>query len=134
MSETGVITKEFVPNPAYRPSAMAMGWRTPKSDLEEVLQRCAAGQVGDSYLYSTFAGADVWVFDRPEGGLHVVTLDDDSQAVYAFTDEELCRATGWTMTRSMQGRDLTFSLGPDGKVLPNPGLQPAASLRSGDVA
>lgn len=127
VDEHGRIVGEFVTNPGYRPSAAALEWRAPESELEAVLQAVATGRASDADLLAAFATAEVWVYSRPGGGLFVVPTGDD-RVVYAFSDEELLRVAHTGERASLTGRDLAHALPEGVLVLLNPGNVPFARI------
>lgn len=128
VNSSGVIKADFVANSAYRPHTDSSTWRQPETTLEELLQRCAGGNVDAMTLYSQFCQQQVWVYDRLEGEYYAVPTDDGRYAVYAFTDKQLAQASGWRDVSSISGRQLARDLPSDYKILVNPGCSPAAAL------
>ena len=86
----GHIEGDFTPNDGYRPSPMALGYRRPLSELENVIQLHAAGYVSPEQFATTVAESMVWVIqlDGHDGELSV-TESSAGKVVEAFSTPDL---------------------------------------------
>jgi len=130
---SGELSEEFTPNPRYRPTPQARGWSEPLSPLERVLQLVLAGYLPDDQLVRAFASAEVFVFDRPEGGLFLAPAQDGGRLLYAFTDASKATASGHAGHVAIRGSEVAAAL-PDGaKIALNPGSHVSSLVEPSEI-
>lgn len=119
--ENGELSGDFVPNPNYLPTPQARGWHAPTTALERVLQLVLSGYLPDEALAGEVGQAEVFVFDRADGGIFVAPAEDGGQVVYAYTDPARAAATGYAEHRAVKGAELAAALPPDVRIALNAG-------------
>jgi hypothetical protein len=119
---------EFLENPSYRPSAAALEWREPATQLEQVLQLVATGRLPDAKLVELFLTERVWIYGGHEGSVYVAPSESGGRVIGAFTDEGLIPAGEQTSPEQLVGRQLVEMLPDDVSIVVNPGHVPCARL------
>ncbi|WP_408897607.1 type VII secretion system-associated protein [Nocardioides sp. R1-1] len=132
--ENGELSEEFTPNPRYVPSPQARGWAAPTTKLERVLQLVLAGHAPDEQLERELAGADVFIFSRPEGGIFLAPAADGGRLAYAFTDPEKAVAAGYPEHTAIRGDRLAAALPEGARIALNPGSEVSAVIDPADIA
>ena len=120
VDENGEIAGEFIPNPEYQPSPLALGIAPPVNPLEAALQAVIVGQGDNDGVHAALVESTVYVLsepDRPVVGLE----QEDGEVVPAFTSEGyLPEPPSGQELRAMPVRELAAALaGRD--LLLNPG-------------
>ncbi|WIX79305.1 type VII secretion system-associated protein [Amycolatopsis carbonis] len=86
VDEHGEIAGEFIPNPDYRPSTLALGIPRPTNELEAALQAVITGNGDNAGVHAALLVATVYVVAEPDRP--VVTMpQEDGEVVPAFTSE-----------------------------------------------
>ncbi|MEV0069586.1 type VII secretion system-associated protein [Amycolatopsis sp. NPDC050768] len=86
VDEHGEIAGEFVPNPDYRPSPLALGIPQPTNELEAALQAVVTGTGDNAGVHSALVDATVYVVTEPDRPV-VATPSENGEVVPAFTSE-----------------------------------------------
>jgi hypothetical protein len=136
----------FAPNDTYRPSPRALGWPTPLTLLEEVIQLAKAGHRPADNLVVTVLAATLLVYDPGDGtwdGTQLIVLPDCQSGrlvVPACTSAEHV-PTDWPDWKAMRGSDIVPLLrgyplainsdGPVSAILPAELLAEAVRTTSG---
>ncbi|WP_227025620.1 type VII secretion system-associated protein [Streptomyces tsukubensis] len=76
---------EYRANPAYLPSARALGWPEPTDPVDEAAQRAATGYGTVAAALAALAEADVAVVRGPDGGPLTAAGRDGAPVVLLFT-------------------------------------------------
>ena len=108
----GEIDESFHHNDAYEPSDEAFEIPEATNDLEDVLNRIAAGEAPDTDLPPAILDAEVLLYaseDDPDA-LFAAEMSDGSQLVPACTSASRVPAS-WPRTRSVPGDELPELLG-----------------------
>jgi hypothetical protein len=145
VNEYGEIEDRFAPNDTYRPSPQALGWPTPLTQLERIIQLAKAGHRPVSDLPAAVLDATLLVYDPDDGtwdGTQLIVLPDAQSGrlvVPACTSVEHVPAD-WPGWRTLVGADCVpllrgypLAINPDGPVsaiLPAELLVEAAKSRS----
>jgi hypothetical protein len=124
----GEIEPRFAPNDTYRPSPIALGWPTPLTPLERIIQLAKAGHRPAADLPPSVLDATLLVYDPGDGswdGTQLTVLPDaqsDRLVVPACTSVEHVPAD-WPDWKPMRGADMLpllrgypLAINPDGPV------------------
>jgi hypothetical protein len=129
VDDGGQIVEPFTPNPNHVASPTARGWRAARSRLEKLVQWSALGVVDPEDLRGALVESDVWVYSNgSDESVNVARLEGGVAGVFAFTDEELARATGWTDNRRLTGRELVELIPREAVIVINSGAQAVANI------
>lgn len=128
VNEFGEIEDRFAPNDTYRPSPLALGWPTPRSPLERIIQLAKAGHRPAADLPGSVLDASLLVYDPNDGtwdGTQLIVLPDGPTGrlvVPSCTSVEHV-PQDWPGWRSMRGSDVVpllrgypLAINPDGPV------------------
>jgi hypothetical protein len=142
----GEIEDRFAPNDTYRPSPQALGWPTPMTPVERIIQLAKAGHRPVADVPASVLDATLLVYDPGDGtwdGTQLVVLPDSHSGrlvVPACTSVEHV-PPDWPAWRSLVGaecvpllRGYPLAINPDGPVsaiLPAELLVEAAKTRAG---
>jgi hypothetical protein len=147
VNEFGEIEDRFAPNDTYRPSPLALGWPTPRSPLERIIQLAKAGHRPASDLPASVLDASLLVYDPDDGtwdGTQLIVLPDGptGRLVVPACTSVAHVPSDWPAWRSMRGSDVVpllrgypLAINPDGPVsaiLPFELLAGAARTRGAD--
>ncbi|MET7998181.1 type VII secretion system-associated protein [Amycolatopsis sp. NPDC005232] len=86
VDERGEVASDFIPNPEYRPSTLALGIPRPTNELEAALQAVITGTGDNSGVHSALVDATVYVVTEPDRPV-VATPYEDGEVVPAYTSE-----------------------------------------------
>jgi hypothetical protein len=86
VDERGEVAGDFIPNPDYRPSTLALGIPRPTNDLEAALQAVITGTGDNDGVHSALVDATVYVVTEPDRPV-VVQPSEDGEVVPAYTSE-----------------------------------------------
>jgi hypothetical protein len=113
VDENGEIAEEFIPNPHYRPSPVALGFAAPANVLEAAMQKAVTGHGGAREVRAALRNATVFTpFIPSRDGL--IVLDDGlgHGVVHAFTSERyLPDVVVWRHWERLQVREIAPLLG-----------------------
>lgn len=128
VNDRGEIEERFAPNDTYRPSPTALGWPTPLSYLERIIQLAKAGHRPPSDVPMSVLDADLLMYDPGDGswdGTELTVLPDEPTGrlvVPACSSVEHVPAD-WPAFRTMAGdevvlllRGYPLAINPDGPV------------------
>ena len=135
VDDLGRVSGEFTANPKYRPSPVALGMRSPRSELERSLQLAATGYLALDDAARLLLSSAVHGFGRPGGGLFVTAAATGpfgpagragaaGGVVQVFTDPDDVRRLGWPDVATVEPGDLVDLVPEDGEVIVNPGIEP----------
>ncbi|WP_069744542.1 type VII secretion system-associated protein [Streptomyces sp. EN23] len=135
---------EYRANPAYRPSARALGWPEPTDPVDAAAQRAATGYGTVDEALAALAEADVTVVRGPDGGPLMAAGRNGEPVVLLFTSATHAFMSAALHHDTVPARELAGSLAGSGALLmvnsraAAPLLVPADSLpgavSSGPVA
>lgn len=78
---------EWMANPDYRPSPAALGWPRAEDDLDEAMQRAAAGYAEVESVWQVAAGAEIGVLVQADGQPVSGSTTEGVPVVLGFTCE-----------------------------------------------
>ncbi|GAA2485861.1 type VII secretion system-associated protein [Streptomyces gobitricini] len=81
----GNVTDEFRPNPNYRPSPKARGFKAPTDPLDSVIQLAASGYASDSDVQSALVDAVVYVVPGMNAMVESHAEGDDRLVVHIYS-------------------------------------------------
>lgn len=122
-------------NPAYRPSARALGWPEPTDPVDAAAQRAATGYGSVDEALAALAAAEVTVVAGPDGAPLAAAGQDGEPVVLVFTSPAHAFMSATLRHETLPARELTRSLAgsPTLSLLVNAGavaplLVPAARV------
>ncbi|QWQ44892.1 type VII secretion system-associated protein [Streptomyces sp. YPW6] len=108
---------EYRANPAYRPSARALGWPEPTDPVDAAAQRAATGYGTVDEALAALAEADVTVVRGPDGGTLVAAGRDGAPVVLLFTSPTHAFMSAALHHDTVSARELAGSLTETGALL-----------------
>ncbi|MGA5798311.1 type VII secretion system-associated protein [Streptomyces cellulosae] len=100
----------FRANPAYRPSARALGWPEPTDPVDAAAQRAATGYGSVEDAVAALAAAEVTVVAGPDGTPLVAAGQDGEPVVLVFTSPAHAFMSSTLRHDTLPARELTRSL------------------------
>ncbi|MFE5398750.1 type VII secretion system-associated protein [Streptomyces sp. NPDC056568] len=97
-------------NPAYRPSARALGWPEPTDPVDAAAQRAATGYGSVEEAVATLADAEVTVVSGPDGTPLVAAGRDGEPVVLVFTSPAHAFMSPTLRHDTLPARELTRTL------------------------
>jgi hypothetical protein len=91
VDQAGEVTGDFLLNPAYRPSPLALGWPAPRSEVEAAMQMAHTGLLDkDEVVVAVLAATLILPADPARGPREHLVLrkDGDRSTVDAFVTED----------------------------------------------
>lgn len=130
VDDNGAITAEFRANLAYQPSPRTRGWALPADELDDAVQRCAAGYATRDDVIAAFLRHRVAYAIAENGSL--VRHGPGRVIAYSQADRPPAQIPFGASWQRSTGRLLVMRAALDADVLVNPGpwqaLLPAAML------
>ncbi|MEV1048897.1 type VII secretion system-associated protein [Streptomyces sp. NPDC049916] len=108
---------EYRANPAYRPSARALGWPEPTDPVDAAAQRAATGYGSVDAALAALAEADVAVVRGPDGLPLVAAGSDGAPVALLFTSSTHAFMSPALDHATLPVREVARSLGEPGTLL-----------------
>ncbi|MDJ1642888.1 type VII secretion system-associated protein [Streptomyces sp. J15] len=108
---------EYRANPAYRPSARALGWPEPTDPVDAAAQRAATGYGTVDEALAALAEADVTVVRGPDGGPLLAAGRDGAPVALLFTSPTHAFMSSALHHDTVSARELAGSLADAGALL-----------------